>query len=433
MTRFVALGTTFQMIGKRDLRRWFEGIYREQGSKDKDRDAAGTGAFLVRNVDLLARLPEVPQRILDPSQTSDRNSDSNRNSDSTSNCVTFGVSAAQELESFPTSYVHSGPDPNSEDASSKAPHSLPTTRRAVEFLGPRSLRVVEEAVPAVGPGQLLVRTLCSMVSTGTELKVFKGDVDSSQPTDLTISGMADRLAYPLRYGYSLVGEVVAVGDGLSGADWLGRTVFSFSPHASAVVVDAAAVLVVPADVAPEDAVFLPAMETAVSLVQAARPLLGERVLVLGQGLIGMLTAAALSDSNVDTSVADKMSSRLLLSKSISPRVKLWGTSDDSDRTEPAGFDVSIEVTGSSAGLQTALEATGTSGRVVVGSWYREAPASLRLGTRFHRSDLQLVTSQVSAIPPSLSGRWDKARRFGLTFKVLLSISYRFIYERYRIV
>ena len=167
---------------------------------------------------------------------------------------------------------------------------MPTTASVVEFLGNKKVRVVEEPLPSLKDGEVLVQTRCSCISTGTELKVFRGDVDPSQPADLSITGMQEEsMQYPMRYGYSLVGEVVACGNGVDTEEWLGALVFSFSPHASSVVVPVSGLMRVPSGISAEDATFLPPWKTAVSLAMAARPLLGERVAVVGQGLIGQLT------------------------------------------------------------------------------------------------------------------------------------------------
>jgi threonine dehydrogenase-like Zn-dependent dehydrogenase len=242
-------------------------------------------------------------------------------------------------------------------------------------------------------------------------------LDPDEPADLTIDSLKEKMAYPLRYGYSLAGEVVAVGEGVDEADWLGKLVFSFSPHSSAVVIDVSSAMLVPEGIAPEDAVFLPSVETAVSFVQAARPNIGEKVLIVGQGLIGMLTGAVMSQlSNADTTIADVSEKRLAAASSFNSKATTWNPT--SPRTRDPAFDLSVEVSGHPGGLQTAIDNTGSNGRIVIGSWYGEKPTQVKLGLKFHRSGIQLVTSQVSNIPPELTGRWDKKRRFDLTWNTI---------------
>lgn len=250
-------------------------------------------------------------------------------------------------------------------------------------------------------------------------KIFRGDFDSSEPADTTLAALQAPLRHPLRYGYSLVGTVVqaaeAAADGSGGPQWLGRRVFSFSPHASMVAVDASALLEVPPGLAAEDAVFLPAVETALALVMDARPLVGERVCVVGQGLIGLLVGAVLGACvpGAHLTLADTNAERLKAGGAWTPDATLWDPSNGAPWGPGGGgdFDVSIEVSGHPSGLQAALDHTGRGGRLVLGSLYGEAPAALRLGLRFHRSGLTLRASQVSAVPPELAARWGKERRF----------------------
>jgi hypothetical protein len=104
------------------------------------------------------------------------------------------------------------------------------------------------------------------------LKVFTGNFDTDEPTDVTIKGMEDSMKYPLRYGYCSVGKIVQVGKGVS-KEWLDKTVFTFSPHGTLSIVDAIYVKEIPEGISPYDAVFAPSVETAVSLVQDTQPIL----------------------------------------------------------------------------------------------------------------------------------------------------------------
>lgn len=165
-----------------------------------------------------------------------------------------------------------------------------------------------------------------------------------------------------------------------------------------------------------------AQETAVSLAMAARPVLGERVGVVGQGLIGLLTAAAIHTLGVQLCVVDILEDRLALAASLmSGIVTLNPKTRRDDQSQALDLDVCVEVSGNMRGLQTAVDLTGDNGRIVLGSWYGEQPAPLKLGMRFHRSNMQLVASQVSHVPAALTGRWTKARRFALTWDMLRRI------------
>jgi threonine dehydrogenase-like Zn-dependent dehydrogenase len=163
------------------------------------------------------------------------------------------------------------------------------------------------------------------------------------------------------------------------------------------------------------------METAVNFVQDGAPLLGERVLVLGQGVVGLLTAALLAEFPLEALItADHYALRR--ENSPVPRASLDPLAGDfpekARQLLPHGADLSYELTGSPEALNQALAHTAFSGRVVIGSWYGEKRAPLDLGGSFHRSRIRLISSQVSTLAPELTGRWDKPRRFDTAWKAL---------------
>ena len=267
--------------------------------------------------------------------------------------------------------------------------------------------------------KVLIRSLCSLISTGTELKVFCGDFDAGQAADLTIDGLADSIMeYPLRYGYCMVGKLEK-NENQQGIDPLDdKLLFVFSPHGTLSLVSRKDVMVVPDGINEEDAVFAPSVETAISLIQDAAPVIGEKVAVVGQGLIGVLTAAILSEMGLDVTVIDVSNDRLNISKTFCGNVKTWNPKVNlSCIDKPCDFDLCIELTGRLSGLQTAVDITGYGGRVLIGSWF-STEEKFRLGTVFHRSHITMKASQVSNIPSKLSARWTKQRRFQLTWDVL---------------
>ncbi len=406
MEHFLALGTVFQLLKDWDIEGWFSALNAEA--------KAGKGddvTIVAHNVDLLLRLPEIPQNIVLPGlslSTGDTR-------------VHFGdvtPETASSLRESPTLHPGLARDlAAAHKTTVTAPKAVPTTTSAVEFLGNKKVRVIDEPLPSLKEGQVLIQTCCSSISTGTELKIFRGDVDPDQPTDLTIAGMQEEsMRYPMRYGYSLVGEVVACGEGVDPAEWMGSLVFSFSPHASAVVAPVSGLMRVPSGISAEDASLLPSMETAVSLAMAARPVLGERVAVVGQGLIGQLTSAVLAHMNMDVTLVDVNPSRLNAAAAFVPNAAVLDPSSQANRDREGDFDVVVEISGAAGGLQGAVDLVGKYGRVVLGSLYGEKDLPLKLGLDFHRSGVQLQASQVSAIPPHLRGRWTKRRRFELSWQ-----------------
>mmetsp|Transcript_18991 Transcript_18991/g.52022 ORF Transcript_18991/g.52022 Transcript_18991/m.52022 type:complete len:277 (+) Transcript_18991:808-1638(+) len=236
---------------------------------------------------------------------------------------------------------------------------------------------------------------------------------------------SERLQYPLSYGYSLVGHVIECGGEVKGkGELIGKLVFAFAPHATQVVVDQSAVQVVPPGVDPYDAIFLPAVETALCIVHDAHLRFGENVAVFGQGLIGLLVTAVLqrAGSNSPTpggmlTTVDAIPSRLAASVAMGASQALFPTF-----VNKAGpFDVSIEVSGNHKALQAAIDNTVDHGRVILASWYGNQKVDLKLGMDFHRSHKTLVVSQVSEIPPQLSGTWNKERRFALAWDLVKSL------------
>jgi len=205
---------------------------------------------------------------------------------------------------------------------------------------------------------------------------------------------------------------------------LGKKVFVFHPHSSHIVVDFDACLLVPDDVAPEAALFLANMETAVNLVQDVKPILGECGVVLGQGIVGLLVSALLSEFPLSQLYAiERYSKRRAMAETFStvtaidPEKALHGL-NDSLFSSSDGADFVVEVTGSPEALNLAIELTGYGARIVIGSWYGNKAAPLALGGKAHRNRLTVYTSQVSTIAPELGARWNNARRFSTVWDAI---------------
>jgi 2-desacetyl-2-hydroxyethyl bacteriochlorophyllide A dehydrogenase len=292
--------------------------------------------------------------------------------------------------------------------------------RRLIFEKPFDCRLQETPLPEVRENRLLVETRCSAISAGTEMLVFQGRFPPGMAVDAALPGYAGRaFAYPLAYGYAGVGRVVAAGP-RADADWVGRRVFAFQPHQSHFAVPAAELVPVPDDVGDEDAVFLAAMETAVNLVLDGRPLVGERVLLLGQGVVGLLTTAVLARFPLAAlAVMERWPLRRQAALELGADAAWSGDASGWAAAAAAlfqpdapggGADLVFELSGQPALLDTAIAWAGFGGRIVVGSWYGSKTAPIDLGGRFHRQRLELISSQVSTIAPEHSGRWNKARR-----------------------
>jgi 2-desacetyl-2-hydroxyethyl bacteriochlorophyllide A dehydrogenase len=291
---------------------------------------------------------------------------------------------------------------------------------ALFFTAPHQVALCEESLPPPGPGQVLVKTRLSAISSGTELLMYRGEFPAGLAVDASIEALAGEFTYPMKYGYAAVGEVIELGPDIHPA-WEGCRVFAFQPHASYFLAQAEDLLPLPEGIDFEEAAFLPNMETAVNLVMDGRPMLGERVAVFGQGIVGLLTTALLARFPL----ADLVTfDRFPLRREASLALGAFTSLDPADPPHglrqrlPEGADLSYEVTGAPEALDQAIAATGFAGRVVVGSWYGAKPACLDLGGSFHRSRIRLISSQVSSVDPELSGRWNKDRRFQVVWAML---------------
>jgi 2-desacetyl-2-hydroxyethyl bacteriochlorophyllide A dehydrogenase len=303
--------------------------------------------------------------------------------------------------------------------------------RRLYFEQPFACNVREEPLPEVREDQLLVRTTCSAISAGTEMLVFQGRFPAGMNLDATLPSLAGQpFAYPLTYGYSSVGTVVAAGP-LAGPAWVGARVFAFQPHQSHFVAQAAELIRVPPHVSDDDAVFLAAMETAVNLVMDGRPVVGERVLVLGQGIIGLLATAVLARFPLEAlAVLERWPLRRQAALDMGAGAAWAGDEPDwidaaamvfNRQAADGGADLLFEVSGQPAMLDTAIAWAGFAGRIVVGSWYGTKTAPIDLGGRFHRNRLQLLSSQVSTLAPELAGRWTKQRRLATAWECLARV------------
>ena len=298
-------------------------------------------------------------------------------------------------------------------------------RQSLWFEGAGRVSLREETLEQPDRGEILLESIVSAISPGTEMLVYKGQLEQGAAVDTTLQGYRRGLSYPLRYGYASVGRIVKAGDGVD-PNLVGRLAFAFMPHASASCVPADLAIIVPDGIAPEEAAFLASAETAVNLVQDGAPLLGERVLVCGQGIVGLLTAALLAEFPLETLVTcDPYARRRAASSALGATASLDPGAPDFQTQVRAlmngGADLSYELSGAPAALDQAIGLTAFSGRVVIGSWYGKKRASLDLGGDFHRSRLRLISSQVSSIAPELSGRWDKPRRFAVAWNALRRI------------
>ena len=294
-------------------------------------------------------------------------------------------------------------------------------RQTLYFTAPGQVELREETLPELGAEEVLVETVCSAISAGTEMLVYQGHFPRDIETDSVISSLRGSLEYPLAYGYACVGKIRETGPQVD-KSMRDQLVFAFQPHTSHFIANPDSVFPIPRSIAPETACFLPNTETAINLVQDAAPIFGECVLVLGQGVVGLLTAALLSEFPLETLVTADCFELRRNSSPVPDRSSLDPYSPnfhkEAMRLLSGSADLTFELSGRPETLNDALAITGFCGRIVIGSWYGEKRAEIDLGGAFHRSRIKLISSQVRTLAPELSGRWNKARRFNMAWKAL---------------
>ncbi len=262
-------------------------------------------------------------------------------------------------------------------------------------------------LPRPGPDDVLVRTLRTGVSRGTESLVFQGRVPASQHAVMRAPHQEGELPGPVKYGYLNVG-VVEQGP----PDLEGRTVFCLYPHQSAYVVPAAAVTVVPDGVPASRAVLAGTVETAVNALWDARPLVGDRVAVVGAGMVGCCVARLLARMPGTTvTLVDVDPSRGRVAEALGVGFALPGDAR-------GDLDLTVHTSATSAGLQTSLDLLGREGTVVELSWYGDAETRVSLGGSFHSSRLSVRASQVGAVAPARRARRTTADRLALALELL---------------
>ncbi len=283
--------------------------------------------------------------------------------------------------------------------------------QAVWFAGPRLVELRDEVVAAPGPGEVLVQAVASAISHGTELLVYRGQVDPGLPLDLPT--LAGGFAFPIKYGYASVGRALAVGEGVAHVA-PGAMVFALHPHQSLYLAPANLVTPLPAGLDPALGVFFANAETALNITHDAAPRLGETALVFGQGVVGLLTTQtlALAGARVIAVEPDSHKRALALAVGATAALEPGPGLPEALRALNHGrlADLAVEVSGAPAALQGALDAVMDEGTVIVASWYGRKPVSLDLGARFHRGRVRLRPSQVGRLAPETWPRWDYARR-----------------------
>ena len=282
-----------------------------------------------------------------------------------------------------------------------------TRARALWFRGPRAVEIGEVDLPAPGPEDVLVRSLWSGISGGTELLAYRGQIDPSLVLDEALGGLTGSFTYPFRYGYCCVGRVEPASPSLPE----GTLVVGLHSHQDCFVAPVADVVVL-GDEPPRLATLLPLVETSLQISLDAGPVAGEVVAVTGLGAVGLLTSLLLQRGGAQVLGCDPSPWRRELAASLGltavdpERLPGEVAAASGDR----GVPLLVEVSGNPDALGRGLDLLAHEGTALVASWYGTKPASLSLGGAFHRRRLVLRSTQVSTIPAALAGEWTVQRR-----------------------
>ena len=262
-------------------------------------------------------------------------------------------------------------------------------------------------LPEPRPDDVLVTTLHTAVSRGTELIVFSGRVPPSQYSQMRAPFQRGEFPGPVKYGYLNVG-IVEHGP----AHLVGRTVFCLYPHQTAYVVPAEAVTVVPDDIPPARAVLAGTLETAVNALWDATPLIGDRIVVIGAGMVGCCIARLLTRfPAANVTLVDVNVERAAVAHDLE-------VGFTAPRDAPRDVDLVVHASGTAVGLQLALELLRPEGTVLDVSWYGDTPVSLRLGEAYHSRRLTIRSSQVGLVSPSRRSSRTMADRMSLALSLL---------------
>ena len=251
---------------------------------------------------------------------------------------------------------------------------------------------------ACAPDDVVVRTLFSGISSGTELLAYRGEIAPDLALDERIGSLGGTFTYPFQYGYSCVGDVD------------GETVFAFHPHQEQFVASRFDLIHL-GDVDPRQATLFPLVETALQISLDAGPVLEDDVIVMGLGVVGTLTALLLERAGARVVGVDPLNWRREAAASL-------GIATVAPGSAPTEVPLVVEVSGRPEALVSALDLLAHEGTALVASWYGSKPVPLPLGGSFHRRRLTIRSTQVSTIPSALAGRWSIERRRAASVELL---------------
>jgi hypothetical protein len=278
---------------------------------------------------------------------------------------------------------------------------------ALWYCAPGQADIRQEVLAPPGTDEVRVRALFGAVSRGTEALVLAGRVPASEFERMRAPFMAGNFPFPVKYGYATVGRIE------SGAEALrGHTVFTLHPHQNFFNIPANAAMVLPDNLPPQRAVLAANMETALNAVWDAAPGPGDRIAIVGAGVVGSLVAYLCGRlPGAEVTLVDINPARAELAQAL-------GIGFARPEAANGDCDLVVHASGDTAGLGTAIGLAGDEATVLEMSWYGDAPVTALLGGAFHSRRLRLISSQVGQVAPSHRPRWSHRRRLAAGLSLL---------------
>lgn len=284
------------------------------------------------------------------------------------------------------------------------------TFQALWTVGCGELSLRTESSTSIAPDNVVLHGIYSGVSRGTERLVLRGQVPESEYARMRCPYQEGEFPFPVKYGYSFIGEAM-------GGEFQGQPCFALSPHQEMATLPAAAIVPLPDGLPPLRAVLAANMETALNVLWDAEVQAGDRVLVVGAGVVGLLIASlAARIPGVEVTIADINPRREAVARRLG--ASFHSPSEGGDGAGDGDMDVVIDASASEAGLRYGISQAGLEARIVVASWLGTTETTLALGGGFHAQRLKLISSQVGRIPSEKSPRWTHRRRLQTALRLL---------------
>jgi threonine dehydrogenase-like Zn-dependent dehydrogenase len=282
---------------------------------------------------------------------------------------------------------------------SKPEANIPQSSKALWYVGPGRAELRSATIGEPEPGQVLVRSLYSGLSRGTERLIFDGKVPQSEWHRMKAPAQEGEFPFPVKYGYAAVGVVLA-----GPAELVGETIFALYPHQDHFILPAGKVFRIPEGIPPPRATLAANMETALNILWDGRAQPADRIAIVGGGIVGMLVAALASRlPGADVTLIDIDPARRDIAEQLGVPFAL---PDEA----PGEADLVIHTTASAAGLALALQLAAVEATIVEASWFGTTSVNVPLGDSFHSRRLRLVSSQVGHVNASRAMRWTTRRR-----------------------